>query len=183
MAWRKRSANAPVVTRRHLSVLAGPHCRATSSRWRADAAGLAEVLSSRRTAAWSSGRTQGYDQGEVVESARVGSIDCIGESGHRGERPVRRDGRRRFWGRTPARLRMTAIDPYRRQTGCLGRHVVVEQALRDVQQLALADAQASRLRSERLEVARRRLVRADVLGGHDAHEGHAEPVSYTHLTL
>jgi len=54
----------------------------------------------------------------------------------------------------------------------------VEKALRDVQQPALADAQPPRLREQRGEVTRRRLVRADVLGGQDA----AEPDAQTAVT-
>lgn len=53
-----------------------------------------------------------------------------------------------------ARLRVTAIDPARRQTELVGRFVIVEKALCGVQDLIFADATVTQLLDHILEVAR-----------------------------
>ena len=96
------------------------------------------------------------------------------EGGHRRERRVRvRIG----GGVAPAPGPVVAaVDPDESEAEPLRRHVVVEQALGDVQDPGRRDAVARASRSpQRLEVVRVRLVRADLLGRHDPVELDAEP--------
>ena len=57
----------------------------------------------------------------------------------------------------------------------LAGRMVVEQALRDVQQLVLRDPGLGQARQQIVEIAQVGLVRADLLGGEDMVEFDAEP--------
>ena len=62
----------------------------------------------------------------------------------------------------------TSVNPCRRQADCLGRHVVVEKALRDVQDTSGVAAEVSSHPGEQeFKIGQRRFVRADLLGGKD----------------
>ena len=96
----------------------------------------------------------------------------MGEVAHRGERRIRpRLGRQRGAGARPA---VTAIDPDRRQPEALGGHMVVEQALGDVEDAPGSHAVGSEPVEQGREVAHVRLVRANLLGGDDPVERDAE---------
>ena len=69
---------------------------------------------------------------------------------------------------------MTAIDPDSRQPEALGGCVVVEQALGDVEDALGSHTVGSEPLEQGREVARVRLVRADLLGGDDPVERDAE---------
>jgi hypothetical protein len=70
---------------------------------------------------------------------------------------------------------VTAVDPDRRQAFPLGRDVVVEQALRDVQQVGAGQPEVGQRAGEGTEVILGGLVDADVLGGDDDGEITAQP--------
>src|SRR5664280_1472687 len=108
------------------------------------------------------------------DGSAVLGVDGVGERTHRREGPVRGHVSGRGRCGAPAGVGVTAVDPHRRQARGLGRHVVVEQALRHVQQLPLADPEPGEFAGQRLEVAGGRLVGADVLRGEDAGEGDAQ---------
>ena len=60
------------------------------------------------------------------------------------------------------------VNPRRRQADCLGRHVVVEKALRDVQDAAGVAAEVrSHSGEQEFKVGQRWFVRADLLSGKD----------------
>src|SRR4030095_2066482 len=67
------------------------------------------------------------------------------------------------------------VDPGGGEAGGLGRDMIGEQALGRVQQALLSHAENRQALQQDLEVARRRLVGADVLGGDDEVEFDSEP--------
>ena len=90
-------------------------------------------------------------QGRLVALVPVKArVDGIGEGGHRRELEVVGVVLGRFGGRTPAGPVVAPVDPYRRQSLALGRHVVVEQALRHVEQLVTVDTEFGERRVEGL---------------------------------
>ena len=70
---------------------------------------------------------------------------------------------------------MAPVDPDRWQIFPPGWDVVVEEALRDVQQVLMFQAEFGERGVEGTEVVGGGLVRADVLGGDDGGEGSAQP--------
>lgn len=78
-------------------------------------------------------------------------------------------------GGAAARLAEAPVDPGAREARFLRRHMVVMQALRRVQDIGLADTELGiEMREQEGEVARIRLVGADILGRIDRVEGDAE---------
>ena len=78
-------------------------------------------------------------------------------------------GFHRFLMAVPLRRRRdqrTPVNPRRRQSDCLGRHMVVEEALRDMQDASGIAAEVSSHPGEQeFKIGQRRFVRADLLSG------------------
>ena len=70
---------------------------------------------------------------------------------------------------------VAAMNPARRKTDRVGGGVIVEEALRHMQEPALRDTQFPGVIQQVLEVARVRLVGTDVLRGVDRIEGDTQP--------
>ena len=99
----------------------------------------------------------------------------LGEVAQRREAEIearRRIGRRR---RPCPTLVMTPVDPGRRNAHPVGRGMVVEQALRDMQQLALVDARRRCTVEQEFEIAKIGLVGTDFLRREDLIEFDPEP--------
>jgi hypothetical protein len=103
-------------------------------------------------------------------------VDSVCEVGHRVELQIEGPLCGGFRGRSPAGAVVAAVDPDRRQTFPLGRDVIVEQALRDMQQPTAIHAEAGERGVEGAEVFFGGLVGADVLGGDDGGEVAAQPL-------
>ena len=69
------------------------------------------------------------------------------------------------------------IDPHRGQADPLGRPMIVEERLRDVEQLPRSTPIEPTSASSRSKFGGVGLVRPDVLGGEDQVEGHAQPTA------
>ena len=78
-------------------------------------------------------------------------------------------------GRAQAFFSRPSVDPARRKPRPACLHMVVKDALGGVQDVGLGDALGDQMFDQIGEIARVRLVRADILGGVDPVEFDAEP--------
>src|SRR5690606_28083139 len=85
-------------------------------------------------------------------SLSVLAVDLIGESSHGREFGVIAPLLGRFGCGAPSGSVMAAIDPHRRQPSSPGRHVIVEEALRDVKKLITCAVQLSQYCFECVEM-------------------------------
>ena len=93
-------------------------------------------------------------------SVAEGAVDGVGERRpSRGARGRRTTGSSRLPRRAPAGAVVAAVDPHRRQPLALRWHVIVEQALRDVQQLGRAPARGREARRRARRSGSRRACR------------------------